>query len=51
MDQIISDTIAGIKKKSAVKNHNLCAFSAFISLAEPKNIKEALKDADTINAM
>ena len=29
----------------------MCAFSAYVSLIEPKNIKEALLDSDWIIAM
>ena len=29
----------------------MCAFSAYVSLIEPKNIKEALLDSDWISAM
>ena len=29
----------------------MCAFSAYVSLIEPKNLKEALSDPDWISAM
>ena len=29
----------------------LCAFNAFVSLLEPKNIKEAIVDPDWVTAM
>ena len=29
----------------------MCAFSAYVSLIEPKNIKEALLDSDWISVM
>ncbi|XP_070042956.1 uncharacterized mitochondrial protein AtMg00820-like [Nicotiana tomentosiformis] len=31
--------------------NNLCAFYAFLSLIEPKNVAEALQNADWVNAM
>ena len=40
---------SGIHTRS--KTRNLVAFSAFISSIEPKNVKEALGDADWINSM
>ncbi|XP_070049180.1 uncharacterized mitochondrial protein AtMg00820-like [Nicotiana tomentosiformis] len=39
----------GIQTRS--KSRNSLAFSGFLSQVEPKNIKEALKDADWITAM
>ena len=40
---------SGIHTRS--KTRNLFAFSVFISSIEPKNVKEALGDADWINSM
>ena len=38
-----------LKTQSSLKN--LCAFSAFVSLVEPKDIKEAIKEPKWIIAM
>ncbi|XP_075096457.1 uncharacterized protein LOC142174542 [Nicotiana tabacum] len=45
----VVDAVQGVQIRS--KARNSLAFSAFISQIEPKNIKEALKDADWITAM
>ena len=49
IDNIISDYRSGVQTRSNVRN--FCAFNSFISLQEPKNIKEALNNADWIVAM
>ena len=49
LDNLISPLNSGIHTRS--KTRNLVAFSAFISSIEPKNVKEALGDADWINSM
>ena len=49
LDNLISLLNSGIHTRS--KTRNLVAFSAFISFIEPKNVKEALGDADWINSM
>ena len=46
---ILSPTREGVTTRSHY--NNLCAFQAFVSLQEPKNIQEALKDVDWIQAM
>ena len=48
-EYIISDPSAGTRTRSQSKN--LCAFNAFVSLIEPKNVNEALQEADWIIAM
>ncbi|XP_070013875.1 uncharacterized protein [Nicotiana sylvestris] len=49
LDNIITPLDSGLQTSS--KARNSLAFSAFLSQIEPKNIKEALKDADWITAM
>lgn len=49
IENIITDPTSGIKTRSLLKN--LCAFDAFLSLIELKNIVEALQDTDRVNAM
>ena len=49
LNNLISPLNFGIHTRS--KTRNLVAFSAFISSIEPKNVKEALGDADWINSM
>ena len=49
LDNLISPLNSGIHTGS--KKGKLVAFSAFISSIEPKNVKEALGDADWINSM
>ncbi|XP_070036055.1 uncharacterized protein [Nicotiana tomentosiformis] len=44
IENIITDPTFGIKTRSSLKNHY--SFDAFLSLIEPKNIAEALQDAD-----
>ena len=43
------DLNSGVQTRSRLKN--FCAFNAFLSLMEPKNINEALTDSDWIVAM
>ena len=49
LDNLISPLNSGIHTRS--KTRNLVAFSTFISSIEPKNVEEALGDADWINFM
>ncbi|XP_070021783.1 uncharacterized protein [Nicotiana sylvestris] len=49
IENILTDPTSGVKTRSRLKN--LCAFDAFLSLIEPKNISEALQDSDRVNAM
>jgi len=49
LDQILTDLNSGVQIKSRLKN--FCAFYAFLSLMEPKNVYEALIDSDWISAM
>ena len=49
LDNLISPLNSGIHTRS--KTRNLVVFSAFISSIEPKNVKEALGDADWVNSM
>ena len=49
LENIITSYHKAVQTRSSL--HNFCAFNAFVSLIEPKNIKEALKDADWIQAM
>ena len=37
--------------EEAATETNLCAFNAFVSLTEPKNIKEAILDLDWVAVM
>ncbi|XP_070034888.1 uncharacterized protein [Nicotiana tomentosiformis] len=46
IENIITDPTYGIKTRYSLKNY--CAFDAFLSLIEPKNVAEALQDADWI---
>ncbi|XP_070047453.1 uncharacterized protein [Nicotiana tomentosiformis] len=43
IENIITDPTSGIKTRSSLEN--LCAFDAFLSLIEPKNVVDALQDA------
>ena len=45
----MTDLNSGVQTRSRIKN--FCAFNAFISLLEPKNVHEALTDSDWIVAM
>ena len=49
LDQILTDLNSGVQTRSRIKN--FCAFHAFISLIEPKNVYEALTDSDWIMTM
>ncbi|XP_070004927.1 uncharacterized protein [Nicotiana sylvestris] len=49
LDNIITPLDCGVQTRS--KARNSLAFSAFLSQIEPKNIKEALKDANWITSM
>jgi len=49
LDQILSDINTGVQTRSKPKNY--CAFYAFLSTIEPKNVNEALVDPDWITAM
>ena len=49
LDNLISPLNFGIHTR--LKIRNLVAFLAFISSFEPKNVKEALGDADWVNSM
>ncbi|XP_070026701.1 intracellular protein transport protein USO1-like [Nicotiana sylvestris] len=49
IENIITDPTSGVKTRSQLKN--LCAFDAFLSLIELKDVVEALQDADWVNAM
>ena len=50
LDQILFDINTGVQIRSKLKKY--CAFYAFLSTIEPKNVKEALVDSDwvTVNA-
>lgn len=50
-NQVIGNLNAGVQTRSAASIQNECHFSAFISVVEPKSIKEALEHADWITAM
>jgi len=49
LENLMSPLNSGMQTKS--KTRNLVAFSTFISTIEPKNVKEALKDAGWFNSM
>jgi len=49
LDQILTDLNSGVQTRSKLKN--FCAFYAFLSNIEPKNIYEVLTDSDWITAM
>ena len=44
LDKILTDLNSGVQTRSRLKN--FCAFYAFLSLMEPKNIYETLTDSD-----
>ncbi|XP_052627519.1 uncharacterized protein LOC128134118 [Lactuca sativa] len=50
-NQVIENLNAGVETRSASSIQNECHFSAFISMIEPKSIKEELEHADWITAM
>ena len=43
---MLTDPQLGMQTRSSSLNNNLFAFNAFLYQREPKNIKEALKEAD-----
>uniref|UniRef100_UPI0033931A93 hypothetical protein n=1 Tax=Acinetobacter baumannii TaxID=470 RepID=UPI0033931A93 len=49
LQNILTPLNSGISTRSKLRS--MCAFSAYVSLIEPKNIKEALVDSDWISAM
>jgi len=49
LDQILTDLNSGVQTRSRLRT--FCAFYAFLSHIEPKNIYEALIDSDWISAM
>ena len=49
MQNILTPLNSGISTRSKLRS--MCAFSAYESLIEPKNIKEALLDSDWIGAI
>jgi len=49
LDQILTDLNSGVQTRSRLKH--FCAFYAFLSHIEPKNVYEALVDSDWISAM
>ena len=49
LDQILTDLNFGVQTRSRLKN--FCAFYAFLSNIEPKNVYETLVDSDWISAM
>ena len=48
-DQVIGNPKDGVKTRSATENE--CLFASFLSMTEPKSIKEALQDSDWVKAM
>ena len=49
LDLILSDLNYGVQTRSRLKN--FCAFYAFLSNMEPKNVCETLADPDWVTAM
>nr|KAJ0218197.1 hypothetical protein LSAT_V11C300101770 [Lactuca sativa] len=49
VDQIIGDLDSGVVTRSATKNE--CLYASFLSMIDPKGIKEDLQDADWVKAM
>ena len=49
LQNILTPLNSSISTRS--KLQSMCAFSAYVSIIEPKNIKEALPDSDWISAM
>ena len=49
LQNLLTPLNSGISTRSKLRS--MCAFSAYVSLIEPKNIKEALLDSDWIGAM
>ena len=50
-NQVIGNLNAGVQTRSASSIQNECHFSAFISIIEPKYIKDALDHVELITAM
>lgn len=51
LNQVIGDPNNVVETRSSISFQNECHFSAFISMVEPKSIKEALEHADWITTM
>ena len=49
LDTIIGDILRGVQTRSRLAS--FCEHFSFVSSIEPKNIEEALKDVDWVNAM
>jgi len=49
LDQILSNINTGVQTRSKLKNY--CAFCAFLSTIEPKNINKACVDSYWVTAM
>ena len=49
LDQFMSDINTGVQTRSKLRN--ICAFYAFLSNIEPKNVYEALADSDWVTAI
>ena len=49
LDQILSNLDSGVQTRSKLKN--FCAFYAFLSNIEPKNVNETLADSEWVTAM
>ena len=49
LQNILTSLNSGISTRSKLRS--MCAFSAYVSLIEPKNIKEALLDSELISVM
>ena len=50
-NQIIGNPNAGVQTRSAKESAEFCLHSAFLSIIETKNIKDALEHPDWISAM
>ena len=49
LDQILSDLNTGVQIRSKLKN--FCAFYAFLSNIEPKDVNEALADSEWVTVI
>ena len=49
LENIISDPTKGTQTRSSLKT--LCAFFAFVSILEPKDVKDSIKEPEWFNAM
>jgi len=49
LDQILSNINTGVQTRSKLKNY--CAFYAFLSTIESKNVNETLVDLDWVTVM